>query len=514
MIHKALRCGLLQDCQARDSVRLRCQDSASCSAWSRAPPSTALGTKLPGDKVRTILRWQLGIAVLNPAKAGSSTTVCQQCGDALDAFGDHAVSCTNNNLWQRHYLVQDFLLRQCRSAGIQCLREQSLLHTERREADLLIPNWSGTRALAIDITIRHPRALGLPFVDPDGILLAAETEKRKFAQNRAHTADCLFEPLVLHTWSGCSGKGTSRSFLNNLLNKIAYNRPGADKPAKLNEMVQGLSCIVAAQVADQIAAAIGPWEIPVMPAWEIPLRVDEYGNGLPGVSKPHRDSYSEINRRTRQRTSTTQDERSTSFTWSPPTPADIVGTSPDSDNSPNIHNPSGFRIRQATTTPAKGLPDTNPATETSTHLLDDDPEAKELVDQLTRVHPNWEISDPWSPFHVNNQPLLVNIPLLPLPTELSPTEQALINELMVSLTVNASEPYTNPIVSPTPSPVPTTQETDPVNPPADPELATLVLETANRQRGRGRGREHFKSSKATPAQTRKEGKRFPRKKHR
>ena len=183
------------------------------------PPSAALGTKLPADKVRTILRWQLGIAVLNPAKAGSSTTICQQCGDALDAFGDHAVSCTNNNLWQRHYLVQDFLLRQCRSAGIQCLREQSLLHTERREADLLIPNWSGTRALAIDITIRHPRALGLPFVDPDGILLAAETEKRRFAQQRARTADCLFEPLVLHTWSGCSGKGTSRTFLHSLLNK-------------------------------------------------------------------------------------------------------------------------------------------------------------------------------------------------------------------------------------------------------------------------------------------------------
>ena len=94
----------------------------------------------------------------------------------MDAYGDHAVSCAQNNLWQRHYLVQDYILRECRSAGIQCLREQSLLHTERREADLLIPNWAGTRAIAIDLTIRHPRALGLAFLDPDSILQAAETE--------------------------------------------------------------------------------------------------------------------------------------------------------------------------------------------------------------------------------------------------------------------------------------------------------------------------------------------------
>ena len=145
---------------------------------------------------------------------------------------NHAVSCTKNNLWQRHFFVQDFLLRQCRTAGIQCLREQSLLHTEPREANLLIPNWSGTRSLAIDLTIRHPRALGMPFVDPDGILLAAENEKCKFAQEHARSADCLFEPLLLHTWSGCSGNGTSRNVLNNFQNKIADNRPGGRQTSK------------------------------------------------------------------------------------------------------------------------------------------------------------------------------------------------------------------------------------------------------------------------------------------
>ena len=219
----------------------------------------------------------------------------------MDAYGDHAVRCTQNNVWQRHYLVQDYLLRQFRSAGIQCLREQSLLHTERREADLLIPNWAGTRAMAIDLTIRHHRTLGLAFLDPHSILQAAEAEKRRHAQQRANAADCHFEPLVMHTWSGLSGQGTSRAFLNQLLNKIADNRPGANKQAKLSEMTQALSCIVAAQVAEQITAAVGPWEIPVMPAWEVPLRTDEHGNSLPGVKRSPKDSYSELNRRTRPR---------------------------------------------------------------------------------------------------------------------------------------------------------------------------------------------------------------------
>ena len=200
-----------------------------------------------------MIRWHLGMLVLSPAKAGTSSAKCHLCGDALDAFGDHTVCCPKNNPWQRHFLIQDYLLRQFRSAGIYCLREQSLLHSERREADLLLPNWHGTTTLAIDLTIRHPRAPGLPFADPDGVLLAAEAEKRRFASMRANAADCLFEPLVMHTWSGLPAKGTSRALLNSIFNKIAGNHSGLDRQVKIDEMTQGLSCIIVAQVAEQIA---------------------------------------------------------------------------------------------------------------------------------------------------------------------------------------------------------------------------------------------------------------------
>ena len=37
-----------------------------------------------------------------------------------------------------------------------------------------------------------------------------------------------------------------------------------------------------------------------MPAWEIPLRVDEHGNGLPGINRGPTDTYQEIHKRSRK----------------------------------------------------------------------------------------------------------------------------------------------------------------------------------------------------------------------
>jgi hypothetical protein len=95
---------------------------------------------------------------------------------------------------------------------MQIQREQSLLTTERREADLLISNWEGTTSLSVDLTIRHPRAPSTSFADPDNTLLQAEQEKRRNAATRAERAGALFEPLVFHTWAGLSKKGSSKAF--------------------------------------------------------------------------------------------------------------------------------------------------------------------------------------------------------------------------------------------------------------------------------------------------------------
>lgn len=280
LIHKARKNALLQDSSARDMVRLRCQNSSTASAWSRAPPSTALGTKIARDRFRLMLRWHLGIPILSPTQAGKP---CPSCGEALDIFGDHAVTCSRGPLWRRHFLVQDYILRLSRAAGFQATREVSLVGSNRREADILISNWDGLRPLAVDLTIRHPRAPGLPFSDPDRVLLRAEEDKRRGAEAQARASDTIFEPLVLHTWSGVANGGTSKTFLGQWLQRVIENRPGSDKDRKAAEIHEGLSCILFSQIAEQLSGITLSSEIPVVPSCHLPDRIDEFGNALPGV---------------------------------------------------------------------------------------------------------------------------------------------------------------------------------------------------------------------------------------
>ena len=274
------RSALLLDAAPRDVVRLRCQASPTASAWSRAPPSRGLGTKIPRDRYRIMLRWHLGLPILPPSSAGKA---CPLCGRAMDIFGDHAVSCNRNNLWRRHFLLQDFLLRLLRAAGFQATREESLGGTDRREADILIQNWDGIKPLALDLTVRHPRAPGQSHSDPERVLVKAEEDKRKNAEPQAAIANASFEPLVLHTWSGVSTSGTSNATLKKVLQRISENRPGLDRDQTLSDITEGLSCILFSQIAEQLTNVLASTEVPVIPACNLPDYVDEFGNEASGL---------------------------------------------------------------------------------------------------------------------------------------------------------------------------------------------------------------------------------------
>ena len=246
----------------------------------------------------------------------------------------------------------------------------------------------------------------------------------------------------MHTWSGLSGQGTSRAFLNTLLNRIADNRPGANKQAKLSEMTQALSCIVAAQIAEQISAAVGPWEIPVMPAWEVPLRTDEHGNSLPGVKKSVLDSYSELTRRTKPR-------RSSPPTQAPPphpseqrvhtsTPASVSQTTP-SEYSPSFMIPSGpGGLQSAAPSPMDVLP-RFPADGSNlsngNEPLTGDTEADRLIRQLIQA-------GDWSPL-TNDLALLPLGPPNPSTSEFTFDASSMLLDLMACLV----DPYPPPLPS-------------------------------------------------------------------
>ena len=186
-------------------------------------------------------------------------------------------------------------------------------------------------------------------------------------------------------------------------------------------MIQGLSCIVAAQVAEQISAAIGPWEIPVMPAWEIPTRTDEHGNSLPGVKRPPTDSYAELSRRTRQRRAQAAPASAPSATGVTPSPSLGQQTMP-LENSPSFEIPSGpggSQSRQQS--PMDALPCLSPslhrppvrpprvseepreAATNNTHVFTGDVEADGLIHQLIQ-------EGSWSPLEYNALGTLDPIP--------------------------------------------------------------------------------------------------------
>ena len=85
---------------------------------------------------------------------------------------------------------------------------------------------------------------------------------------------------------GLPSTGTSKQFFNTLLNRIAENRPGLDKERKVEEITEGLSCILMSQLAEQLLAVLSSSEIPVVPACSVPEFVDVHGNAVPGAPPP------------------------------------------------------------------------------------------------------------------------------------------------------------------------------------------------------------------------------------
>ena len=92
---------LLSKATLRDRCRLELQAMSNTTAWMQwvqAPDSRA--TFEPSE-YRILLRWWLGLPLI-PGDAGRP---CPCCGEALDPYGDHLVSCDKNHPTQRHHAV-------------------------------------------------------------------------------------------------------------------------------------------------------------------------------------------------------------------------------------------------------------------------------------------------------------------------------------------------------------------------------------------------------------------------
>ena len=109
------RLRLLSNCTARDKGKLqRLQDPLS-GAWLTPTSCEVLGLTFNTKEFKYLLRWRLGMPLI---QNGPNIEACGKCGEVLDVYGDHAVTCKRNNFHTRRQLVVEALARVLTSADI------------------------------------------------------------------------------------------------------------------------------------------------------------------------------------------------------------------------------------------------------------------------------------------------------------------------------------------------------------------------------------------------------------
>jgi len=179
---------------------------------------------------------------------------CPLCGDPVDVFGDHAVSCKKSGLGDRHLGPQTFFCQVITQSRVPHDREVEIAGNGRRPADILWKAWDGRRDLAVDLTIVHPNPVaGRPLRGSAATFLKDKREQK--CRERAESCGGMgvdFSPMVFDTCGGLHGAGKD-------LVKAVFARctapllPGA-RSAAGGALRQGLSVQQGRSVARQLEA--------------------------------------------------------------------------------------------------------------------------------------------------------------------------------------------------------------------------------------------------------------------
>ena len=249
-LHKS-RARLLLEClPLRDACRFTLQQMPGTAAWMEVTPSVALGTKFTGSEYRLLLRWSLGL----PLFTGAATD-CPCCGQTMDVYGDHLVSCKYNQPTQRHHAVRDALAQVLRDNGLSC-RIEVAIGGKRRPADVAIDGIDVRGPVAVDLLVHDP--LGPSQArNPATIkesLAAGELAKVTDEEALCHSNGFLFSPLGWHPWAGTGPKGTA--LLRRIGKIIAGDSQGWARTHKLQAFRQCLTFALMQRVARQLQPAL------------------------------------------------------------------------------------------------------------------------------------------------------------------------------------------------------------------------------------------------------------------
>ena len=205
-------------------------------------PSHALGTKFTGSEYRVLLRWWLGLSLF-----AGATTDCPCCGQTMDVYGDHLVSCKLNQPTQRHHAVRDALAQVLRDNGLSCRIEVSI-GGKQRPADVAIDGVDVRGPFGIYLVVHDP--LGPSHQrDPATVktsLAGGEIAKVNKEESLCHSNGFLFCPMGWHPWAGTGPKGTQ--FLRRHGKIIAGDSQGWTRTRKLQAFRHALMQFVAWQL--------------------------------------------------------------------------------------------------------------------------------------------------------------------------------------------------------------------------------------------------------------------------
>lgn len=174
-----------------------------------------------------------------------------QCGKALDKWGDHAVICPfGPGRIARHNAVNMTWLAAEKSAGFSVSREVGIKTEERsrkRQADTLVYDWEGDWVVAHVITKADMKART---VDPSRAVMDAEKGKEKREGGKCEkVVGIKYLPLAVDTFGGFGPNATAA--MERVANEMRVAKD-MDPQISTKRLAQKLRVVVMSHVANEL----------------------------------------------------------------------------------------------------------------------------------------------------------------------------------------------------------------------------------------------------------------------
>ena len=185
---------------AADRARMNSLSLPHAGAWLMAPPTWE--HHIPPEQFQAVCRIRMHLPLF------ADGVQCRQCGQAMDARGDHIFACKmGGHRILRHNAVRDFVYSVANEAGLgPTLEPQHLVLGNKKPADLFLSTGVGeSRGRAIDVTVWTPTCKSM--VQGAAVAKGYTATKAEAAKRGKHQAACIaaritFTPFALETTGG------------------------------------------------------------------------------------------------------------------------------------------------------------------------------------------------------------------------------------------------------------------------------------------------------------------------